>query len=335
MDEYFRVERSPAWAGRGDVFLSAAFFVLFGWAQADTIVVDGERLEGVYIRSTPSLHIVLKPREGTLLTFRHSEVGENGIELTADPVERKKLFEAWVAKRLESAKEPDPSKIVPPPQEKVKAPPPARLLTDRAKGTLRGGKAPTMFVNSRGNTLLTLRPELYEGRPDYIEVDFQFTSIRVPPQYTGLGEAVLEGRAGIDGMVRHYANIYGVDPLLVFAVIKVESNGNPRARSNKGASGLMQLMPGTAADMGVTNRLDPAQNIAGGTQYLAKLLELFDNDLPKALAGYNAGPGNVQKYKGIPPFRETRNYVKKVQMYYRVYTREGAPYIGRKGMSLR
>ncbi|EBA13300.1 possible soluble lytic murein transglycosylase [Roseobacter sp. CCS2] len=103
-----------------------------------------------------------------------------------------------------------------------------------------------------------------------------------------------------------------VSPALVLAVISVESAGRIDAVSSAGAEGLMQLMPATAARFGVTNSTDPAQNIKGGVAYLEWLLDHFDNDAVLALAGYNAGEGNVRRHEGVPPFRETRAYVPKV-----------------------
>lgn len=117
-----------------------------------------------------------------------------------------------------------------------------------------------------------------------------------------------------DDLIAERAAAHGLRPELVRAVIQVESAFNPRARSPVGAMGLMQLMPGTAADLGVANPFDPEQNIRGGVAYLRSLIDRFDGDEVLALAAYNAGPGAVSKYgRTVPPYRETRAYVQKVQ----------------------
>jgi hypothetical protein len=110
-------------------------------------------------------------------------------------------------------------------------------------------------------------------------------------------------------LIKKYARRYGVDEDLVWAVVRQESGFNPYAVSPKGAMGLMQLMPGTAARMGVSNAFDVEQNLAGGIKYLERCLSQFNQNVPLALAAYNAGPENVIKYQGCPPFAETRNYI--------------------------
>lgn len=128
-----------------------------------------------------------------------------------------------------------------------------------------------------------------------------------------------------DAAIEEHAANHRVRPELVRAVIQVESAFNPRARSNKGAMGLMQLMPDTAADLGVTNAYDPEQNIRGGVAYLRQLLDKFGGNEELALAAYNAGPGAVTKYgDAIPPYRETRQYVDKVRARTDVTTVNGS-----------
>jgi soluble lytic murein transglycosylase-like protein len=115
------------------------------------------------------------------------------------------------------------------------------------------------------------------------------------------------------------AEKYRIDSALVRAVIHAESGFNARARSRKGAKGLMQLMPATAREVGVKDPFIPEQNIHGGAQYLAGLLDQFKNDITLAAAAYNAGPAAVEKYSGVPPYAETRAYVKRVNILYQRY----------------
>lgn len=128
-------------------------------------------------------------------------------------------------------------------------------------------------------------------------------------------------RSAYDGIIDRHAVRYGVDPVLVRAVIQVESDFNPRCVSRKGARGLMQLIPETARRYGVRNVFEPEDNIRGGVRYLADLLEMFHGDLSRSLAAYNAGENAVLRYAGIPPYAETATYVKRaLTVYY------GQPY---------
>lgn len=116
----------------------------------------------------------------------------------------------------------------------------------------------------------------------------------------------------LDEVVREASSRHQLDPDFVNSVIKAESNFQARAVSRKGAQGLMQLMPGTAAQLGVTNAFDPRANVEGGTAYLSYLLTLYHDDAVKALAAYNAGPERVDRYHGLPPYMETRAYVARI-----------------------
>ncbi|MDE2481658.1 MAG: lytic transglycosylase domain-containing protein [bacterium] len=125
--------------------------------------------------------------------------------------------------------------------------------------------------------------------------------------------------AQIDRLVQANAAQQSVDPALIKAIIANESGFNANATSQVGAQGLMQLMPGTASGLGVTNAYDPAQNVWGGTKYIKGLLERFNGDVRLAVAAYNAGPGAVEKYGGVPPYAETQNYVQNVLASYQKY----------------
>jgi soluble lytic murein transglycosylase-like protein len=139
----------------------------------------------------------------------------------------------------------------------------------------------------------------------------------MPPSIDGA--AAPAAPAQIDRLVGANANAWGVDPALVKAIIANESGFDPAATSKTGAQGLMQLEPGTAAGLGVSNAYDPAQNIWGGTRYIRGLLDRFHGDLRLAVAAYNAGPSAVEKYGGVPPYAETQAYVENVLGSYQKY----------------
>lgn len=133
-----------------------------------------------------------------------------------------------------------------------------------------------------------------------------------------------ESYLSYDELIRKISRKYNMDPELIKAVIKAESNFNPKAVSRAGARGLMQLMPDTARYLGVKDIDDPKDNVDGGVRYLKYLMKKFDNDLSLVLAAYNAGEDVVRKYKGIPPYKETKLYVKKVLAYKKKYKEGGS-----------
>jgi soluble lytic murein transglycosylase-like protein len=132
--------------------------------------------------------------------------------------------------------------------------------------------------------------------------------IEVSAEYTAI-----PAHQAYDDIVQEAAAEYDMDANLIRAVMQAESAFHPYAVSRAGAEGLMQLMPELADEMGVGNSFDPRENIMGGVRYLKRLLDYHDGNLDLALASYNAGPGNVERYGGVPPFRETRNYVKTIK----------------------
>ena len=136
-------------------------------------------------------------------------------------------------------------------------------------------------------------------------------------KFSDLLEEVLirEKHSDLESIFRRASDTYSVPASLLKAVAKAESNFNPNAESHAGAQGIMQLMPETAKSLGVENSFDPEQNIMGGAKYLRQMLDRYDGNTVLALAAYNAGPGNVKKYNGVPPFKETQNYIAKVMNY--------------------
>ena len=164
-----------------------------------------------------------------------------------------------------------------------------QLLGDRYRVTLNGGSA-----EIAASDVLSIEPEeIFAAAPQQ------------PLQQAPFGE-----------LIQSAARKYSVDPDLVFSVIVAESNFNPHAVSRRGARGLMQLLPSTAARFGVRDIFDPAQNIDAGTRYLRDLLALYQGDLVLTLAAYNAGPGAVQRYGRVPPYNETISYVRAIRKTY-------------------
>ncbi len=170
------------------------------------------------------------------------------------------------------------------------------------------------FVDQHGTVHFTNVPNDPRYRPGVIR-----------PQFRG-GRAARAGDPRLyEEHIQRAASRYEMDPLLIKAVIKAESNFDCLAVSAKGAKGLMQLMPDTAADLNVWNPFDPQENIFGGTNYLRQMMARFGGDLRLALAAYNAGPGRVEAAQGIPLIPETQQYVTKVIQHYRQMTAAASP----------
>ncbi len=150
---------------------------------------------------------------------------------------------------------------------------------------------------------------------------------------SGRGKIGRSNPNSYDSYIKKVGSRYRVDPYLIKAVIKAESGFNRYAVSKKGAEGLMQLMPGTAKELRVRDSFDPKENIDGGTRYLRKLLDIFDNNLSLTLAAYNAGPTLVKRHNKIPQIPETQKYVKKVMRYYKTYKGQGLGSILRRSSS--
>jgi len=166
--------------------------------------------------------------------------------------------------------------------------------------------------------LLPLRPSASQSSSSQPQPsEFQPELFEIEPEFEVSNN--LPREQDFEPIIRDAGQKYGVDQSLIRAVIQVESGGYPLAVSKAGARGLMQLMPGTAADLGVTNPFDPAQNIMGGTRYLRNLLDRYRGDVKLALAAYNWGMGNLEKRPESMP-RETKNYISQVENLYRNYS---------------
>ena len=175
-------------------------------------------------------------------------------------------------------------------------PPWLRRRSDRVRRFTRAGVAAALAIMSRHTGRL-----LTDEDRAYVEVETSNVHI------AGHGREVL------DALIEEAAAAHGLSAHLVRAVVQAESAFDPLAVSPVGAQGLMQLMPATATRMGVRDPLDPRQNVFGGVKYLSQLLARYDGDVALALAGYNAGPGKVARYRGIPPYGETRGYVTRIR----------------------
>lgn len=149
-------------------------------------------------------------------------------------------------------------------------------------------------------------------------------SRQYPQQYQHRRNISTRSPAQYEPLIKSIASGHGMNPTVIKSIIEVESGYDPLARSSKGAMGLMQLMPGTAQDLGVADPWDPTENITAGTKYFSWLLRKYNGNLMKALAAYNAGPAVVDAYGGIPPYQETEDYVRNVlaRIYGGGYARE-------------
>jgi len=195
-----------------------------------------------------------------------------------------------------------------------------------------------MFIHQMLKSMRNTVPkdeEMSSARRIFTEMlDEQIANTASRTGHFGLAQIIYKELAGktedkasekqVENWVNEASQTFGLNKNLIKAVIRQESAGNSLARSDKGAKGLMQLMDSTAKDMGVADPYNGRQNVIGGSKYLKQLLIRFNGDESKALAAYNAGPGAVEQYGGIPPYEETKNYIKNVLQYKEQFSQEEA-----------
>ena len=179
-----------------------------------------------------------------------------------------------------------------------------RATADRRRGSRRRRMrtavlAAAMSSAPMARPAIALLPPLAKNTKPRVDVSAEYFAVPANEAY--------------DDIVQEAAAQYGMDANLIHAVMQAESAFHPYAVSRAGAEGLMQLMPDLSEEMGVSDAFDPRENIMGGTRYLKRLLDYHNGNIDLALASYNAGPGNVERYGGVPPFRETKNYVKTIK----------------------
>ncbi|WP_272444678.1 lytic transglycosylase domain-containing protein [Aquibacillus salsiterrae] len=186
----------------------------------------------------------------------------------------------------------------------------------QAMSELTKGKRTTQTINfAQMLNILVSEPIERTIKPTTSTTYLDYMASSVPkPQITSVNNSKLTD--SIRAIIKEASVLYQVDESLITSVIQAESNFNRNAKSTAKAAGLMQLMPATARELGVDDVFDPRENILGGTKYLKQMLERYGGDPVLALAAYNAGPGNVDKYNGVPPFKETQNYVQKIMDNY-------------------
>ena len=337
------------------IVVACCTFLATSLVVADSITIDGKRFENVYIGSGASMYYIQNPVDGSMVSVQKEMVDDSDIVITSDRTARRKLREAWKSQRLKRA---DGLPLTISYEEwrdrldmtlPFEGPRNAAIefddtvskngvravqsndrvlqFTNRPKRMSSPTSGRKVYMGKDGVPIMTNRPENFRGREEYVEVVLHYDLIEVPVRFRPAPTRSKRppSASSVDEIIEYYAKRHRVDKGLVYAIIKVESDGNQYAVSSAGARGLMQLMPGTALEMGVKDIFDPAENVAGGTQYLSKLLSLYKGNTSMALAGYNAGPGNVKKYGGVPPFEETQNYIRLVQQYQRWYKRSGMP----------
>jgi len=315
-------------------FTVAITSITSGTIWADSLKTDSVQYDNVYVRTGSRMYIVLIPETGELVNVSKKAVIKNGLAITKSRRARDKIFAEWKKNRgiqdapsespVRGPLSADPVKVTPPEEEKkVRLP---SLLTNRQDERNKSGNSYRTFQNRNGTQLLTNDPDKFAGNEAYVEVLVDYEAIEIPDQFKRTTSP--ETPVSVDSLeqvVDYYAKKYRLDKHLIYAVIQAESSGNPYAVSPVGARGLMQLMPGTALEMGVEDIFNPAENIAGGTQYMHKMGAMWNGDKIMILASYNAGPGAVKKYNGVPPYKETENYIRKVLQYERQFKRKGVP----------